>query len=111
MLDKKNTIEYKGKQYPIVFNINVLAEIQEKYGSVDAWTQLLNDENFKAIRWGFMVAINEGVDEFNEESDEKLNFLDEKQVGRLITSLGTDQSVIKLAEVLTDSLDEPDPNE
>ena len=40
MKDISKTLEYKGKEYKIIFNLNVMQAIQEAYGSLDNWANL-----------------------------------------------------------------------
>ena len=43
----KNTngkIRYKEKEYDVVFNFNVMEEIQAKYGTFDEWSELSSGE-------------------------------------------------------------------
>ena len=52
MLDRKKVIEVNGVSYPIVFNLNVMEIIQEKYGSIDAWSdKLTSDQAIADIKW------------------------------------------------------------
>ena len=41
MKDNVTYIEYKGKKYDIVFDINVIETLQIKYGSFNKWTELV----------------------------------------------------------------------
>ena len=41
---EKSIINYKGEEYELVFNLNVMEEIQEKYGSVQEWGELVEAE-------------------------------------------------------------------
>ena len=34
-------IEYKGKIYKLAFNMNVIETLQEKYGSFNKWSELI----------------------------------------------------------------------
>jgi len=40
MKDFNGEIQYKGKSYKLVFNLNVMEAIQEEYGSIDNWGAL-----------------------------------------------------------------------
>ena len=87
-------IEYKGRKYNVVFDMNVIETLQIKYGSFNKWSDLIqptkNGEecNIEALKFGFCEAINEGIDIANEDRENKLEFLTLKQVGRIITDLG-----------------------
>lgn len=95
-------IETDDRNYPIVFNINVMEEIQEAYGSVSAWGAIVeNAENgepkVKDLKIGLMLMINEGIDIENERTGHNEPMVSAKQVGRLITDVGFEKitNVIK----------------
>ena len=75
MKDINGKIQYKGKDYKMVFNLNVMEAIQEEYGSIDKWGELTGGEepNIKAVIFGFSAMLNEGIEIDNEEkgTDEK----------------------------------------
>lgn len=93
MQNKLTYIEANDKRYPIVFNINVMEEIQEAYGSVSAWGGIVEGDGngepkVKDLKIGLMFMINEGIDIENENTGRKDPFLNAKQVGRLIGEVG-----------------------
>lgn len=104
----KNKICYIGKEenkYPIVFNINVMEEIQEAYGSISAWGSLVEntkggEPKVKDLKVGLMYMINEAIDIENELKGEKRAFLTTKQVGRLIDNVGFEE-VFKAVKNIT----------
>lgn len=93
---KTNFIKYKGKEYELAFNLNVMEEIQEEYGSIAAWgelTEAAEEPNAKAVKFGLGAMINEGIDIYNEDHRDDEDFKErkpftEKQIGRLITEIG-----------------------
>ena len=52
-----NDFSCGNKNYKIAFNLNVMQEIQQEYGSVAKWCDLINDPNnnfdFKALIFWF----------------------------------------------------------
>lgn len=97
MVAKKKTndaIVYKGQEYHLAFNLNVMETIQEEYGSLDTWGKLTEGENgesnAKAVIFGFAAMLNEGVDIDNEDNGTDIKPLTLKQVGRLIGAVGMD---------------------
>lgn len=92
MQDKINHININGIEYPLVFNLNVMEKIQDKYETIEKWGELTDGKeheiNVKALKYGITEMINEGIDIENENQETKREFLTEKQVGRLITELG-----------------------
>lgn len=73
-------MEINGKTYNLLFSLNVLDEMQDRFGGYDRLDEAFNNENkdmIKDLRWLLTLVINEGLDEGEEE-------LTEKQVGKLI---------------------------
>ena len=93
MNNKLTYIEAENRRYPIVFNINVMEEIQEAYGSLSAWGAIVENADggepkVKDLKIGLMLMINEAIDIENEEKGEKAPMVTSKQVGRLISEVG-----------------------
>lgn len=101
----KNTVVYietEKRNYPLVFNLNVMEEIQEKYGSLDEWgkiTQGNGEPKVKDLKNGIMAMINEAIDIENEENGTNEPMLDEKKVGRIMTEVGIVEIVKKIQEI------------
>lgn len=115
---EKSYIDYKGVKYELVFNLNVMEEIQAEYGSVEAWGNLVEAEaepKAKDIKYGFTAMLNEGIDIYNEEhaDDEDFkarSFLTEKQVGRIISELGLVEAARRLNKQVIDSTKSDEKN-
>lgn len=110
---KKNTITYKGEEYALVFNLNVMEDIQEKYGSVEAWGDLVEAEDepkAKDIKYGFTAMLNEGIDIYNEENGTERPFFTEKQVGRIISEIGLSEAAKRLNDTVVDSTKSDEKN-
>ena len=110
---KKNTITYKGEEYALVFNLNVMEDIQEKYGSVEAWGDLVEAEDepkAKDIKYGFAAMLNEGIDIYNEENGTERPFFTEKQVGRIISEIGLSEVAKRLNDTVVDSTKSDEKN-
>ena len=93
MQNKLTYIEARDGRYPIVFNINVMEEIQEAYGSIGAWGAIVEnaeggEPKIKDLKIGLMMMINEAIDIENEETGKNRPFVNAKQVGRLIGEVG-----------------------
>lgn len=102
MQNKLTYIVTDDRKYPIVFNINVMEEIQEAYGSVSAWGGIVEnaeggEPRVKDLKIGLMLMINEGIDIENERTGQNVPMVTAKQVGRLISDVGFEAitSVIK----------------
>lgn len=73
----------RGKDYRLLFTLNALDEIQEKFGGYDKLGEVFNQNNpdwIKDTKWLLTLLINEGL----LEEDENAELLEEKQVGRMI---------------------------
>lgn len=108
MKDISKTLEYKGKEYKIIFNLNVMEAIQEEYGTLDKWAELTDggtggEPNAKAVIFGFTQMLNEGIDIANEENGTKEEPLTLKQVGRMLTAIGMDAAAQTMQEAVVDS--------
>ena len=101
----KNTVVYietEKRNYPLVFNLNVMEEIQEQYGSLDEWgkiTQGNGEPKVKDLKNGIMAMINEAIDIENEENGTKEPMMTAKQVGRMMTEVGIETIVRKIQAV------------
>lgn len=115
---EKSIINHNGIDYELVFNLNVMEEIQEKYGSVEAWGELVEAEEepkAKDLKYGFTAMLNEGIDIFNEEhaNDEGFKerpFFTEKQVGRIISEIGLANAAKTLNKTVIDSTKSEEKN-
>lgn len=107
MKDFNGKIQYKDKEYALVFNLNVMERVQEEYGSLDAWGKLTDgsggEPNAKAVIFGFTEMINEGIDIANEENGTDMKLLTRKQVGRMITEIGLMDATNALNETVIKS--------
>lgn len=107
MQDVIKTFTVDGKEYPIVFNLNVMQAIQEEYGTITEWGKLTDAEddepNAKAVIFGIREMINEGLDIRAEETGEEYKPLTLKQVGRLITALGLSGAAQTMNETVVES--------
>ncbi len=114
MNDVSKSIEYKGHKYKLVFNLNVMEEIQEEYGTVAKWGELTDgasgEPNAKAVIFGLAAMLNEGIDIDNEEKGEETKPLTLKQVGRMITEIGLETSTQKLNDVIIESTQSEEKN-
>lgn len=107
--DVFNEIEYKGNVYPLYFNLNVMEEIQNEYGTFDNWTDLVSGKDktkevdIKALKFGFKSMINEGIEIKNEDEGTDIKPFTDKQIGRLITEIGLMTANQKLIDTVVES--------
>ena len=95
-------IETEKKKIPLVFNLNVMEEIQEKYGTLEKWGEITTGDGepkVKDLKAGIMAMMNEAIDIENEENGTDEKPLSEKQVGRIMTEVGIKAIVEKIQEI------------
>ena len=116
MKEISKEFEYKGKEYKLVFNLNVMEVIQDQYGTLDNWGKLTDgaendgEPNAKAVIFGITAMLNEGIDIENEENGTEEKMLTNKQVGRMITEIGLQSSAQLMNGVVIDSTQSAEKN-
>lgn len=109
MLDKLKYIEANEVKYPLAYTLNVMENIQEKYGSIGEWANILQSKNgeasIKDLKWTFTEFINEGIDIENELKGQSTPFTNTKKVGRLLTAVGIDKVVDVIIDLVADKKD------
>ena len=116
MKEVSKALEYKGKKYNLVFNLNVMEVIQDKYGTLENWGKLTDgaendgEPNAKAVIFGITAMLNEGIDIENEENGTEEKMLTNKQVGRMITEIGLKSSAQLMNGVVIDSTQSAEKN-
>lgn len=115
MKSKLQEIEYNGKTYKLAFDLNVMEAIQDEYGSIEAWGKLIEPEgggepNIKALVFGVMEMINEGIDIDNDENGMDKKPLTHRQVARILTEVGLDTVTDKVQKSVIDSTEDDSKN-
>lgn len=115
MKEVQKEIEYKGIKYPLVFNLNVMEEIQEEYGSISKWGELTDGEetgepDIKALIFGITAMINEGIDIKNDEECTDIKPLTRKQAGRMLTEIGVENITADMNDVVIESTKNDEKN-
>ncbi len=114
MKKMRSEITYKEKKYNLVFNLNVMEEIQAEYKSLENWGNMTDgkngEPNVKAIIYGLTAMLNEGIDIDNEENGTNLKPFTHKQVGRLLTEVGLDEATAKLNQAVIESTKSDEKN-
>lgn len=108
-------IEYRGKTYRLVFDLNVMEAIQDEYGSIEAWGKLTDvdddkEPNVKAMVFGVMEMINEGIEIANEDNDADEKPLTHRQVARILTEVGLGAVTEKVQKSVIDSTEDDSKN-
>ena len=107
MLDKINYIETSEEKFPMAFTLNVMETIQEKYGSLEGWSRLIQREgetDIKALKFFLTEAINEGIDIENETASKKREPITPKKVGRILTEIGLSGTANKIMNTIIESI-------
>ncbi len=107
-------VEINGVDYPFIYSLNVMSAVQKKYGSMDKWSKIVEPKPIKnkkgemiqpepdleALIFFFTEAFNEGIEIENETKGNARQLLSQKQVGRLVTTLGLKEANQKLKEAV-----------
>lgn len=116
-MDKNNIkIKVGNKEYGIVFNLNVMEQIQEEYGTIEKWANMTDCEEPKAtpIIFSFWCMMNEAIDIENEEHEGEEGYprkeLTKKQVGRIITEYGLINATKDLQKTVVESTKSDEKN-
>lgn len=78
--DGRYSLELGGQERHLLFSLNALDEVQDKFGGYDKLTEMFNPENkdwIKNTKWLLTLLINEGAEDGEPE-------VTERQVGRWI---------------------------
>jgi len=113
MKDYSYSFNIDDKTYKLVFNLNVMEEIQSKYGTIQKWGNLTDkangEPNAKALIFGFTAMLNEAIEIENEEKGTNNPTFTLKQVGRLITKIGLSNASENLNNAITESVKDEHP--
>lgn len=108
--DGRYPVEIGGKTYHLLFSLNALDELQDKFGGYDKLAEAMSQDNkdwIKNTKWLLAMLINEGAEEGEPE-------VTERQVGRMIhTGNITDiqEAMLKAFSVGTSGTAEPEVGE
>ena len=105
MRDYRGSLTYKDHKYMMVFNLNVMEEIQREYGTVEKWGAMTDGDepDAAALKFGVLAMLNEGIDIENEETGSDLKPFTLKQIGRLLTEVGIDIAAGAMRDTVTES--------
>ena len=108
MVDKINYLETETEKFPLVFTLNVMEAIQEKYGTIEAWSNLIQrdgEPDIKALKFFITEAINEGLEIEAEKIGEKPKAITSKKAGRILTEIGLSGAANKIMATISDSVE------
>lgn len=78
--DGRYPVELNGNTYYLLFDLNALDAVQDRFGGYDKLDTIFNTDNpnmVKDLKWLFTLLINEGMEEGQAQ-------VTEQQVGKLI---------------------------
>ena len=108
MIDKIEYLTDGDKKYPIAFTLNVMERAEEEYGGVGKWVKLMrgSEPSYKALKFMILEMINEGIDIENDKlkENQKMDFMTSKQVGRLISRIGFEESGKQIFKLINTAL-------
>jgi dissimilatory sulfite reductase (desulfoviridin) alpha/beta subunit len=104
MIDKIRYLEDGKNKYPIAFTLNVMESLEDEYGGLKQWVELIDSDepSYKAIKFMVQEVIGEGQDILNQ-SDDKLS---SKEIGRLISRIGMEKVGEEIFKLIKESLPE-----
>lgn len=123
-MDKSGIIKWNGQEYKLVFNLNVMEQLQEEYGSVEEWGNLTDgvdaqgnriEPNAKATIYGITAMLNEGILIENEDNEDNEDYKPRKlltlrKVGRLITDIGMNEASKQMTQTVIESTKSDEKN-
>ena len=113
MKDYRATFALDDKEYGMVFNLNVMEQIQEEYGTIQKWGALTDGKsgevNAKALKFGLWAMLNEAIDIDNDENGGNEPNLTLKQVGRIVSRAGLQKSAETLNKAVVEATKEDAP--
>ena len=107
MIDKITYLETDSERFPLAFTLNVMESIQDEYGTLSEWSELIRNQkepNIKALKFFITEAINEGIDIENENSDEKRAPITSSKAGRIITEIGFQKVAKTINKMVSESV-------
>lgn len=108
--DGRYPVEIGGKTYHLLFSLNALDELQDKFGGYDKLAEAMSQDNkdwIKNTKWLLALLMNEGKEEGEPE-------ITERQVGRMIHTgniTEIQEAMLKAFSVGTSGTAEPETEE
>ena len=76
-------LETETEKFPLIFTLNVMESIQEKYRTIEAWSNLIQrdgEPDIKALKFFITEAINEGLEIEAEKTGKKMTPITAKKL-------------------------------
>ena len=112
---KGNALTIGKRTYNLVFSVNIIDDIQDRFDKpISELPTLLQDERmrFKVTKYLVCALVNEAVDIHNDTSDEKWEKVDERYIGRNMTTQNIATYTTVIMKTFADSAPkvDDDPN-
>lgn len=116
MLDELKYLETKNEKYPYIYSLNVMSVIQNEYGSLAKWGNLVepkdgSEANLQALIDFFTEAINDGIDLENEKTKNNRPFVTKRQTGRILAEVGFEKVTTSLKNAVVSNNSEETQNQ
>lgn len=116
MLDELKYLETKNEKYPYIYSLNVMSVIQNEYGSLAKWGNLVepkdgSEANLQALIDFFTEAINDGIDLENEKTKNNRPFVTKRQTGRILAEAGLEKVTTSLKNAVVSNNSEKTQNQ
>lgn len=105
MKDISDKLTYKGKDYKLVFDFNVMEDLQEKYGTFNKWIEeaygkKTGEPSVKALAFAIASMVNNAIEIDNEDRapEEAEKPITTRQANRMLTALAAEgglENVVK----------------
>lgn len=105
MKDIMDKLEYKGKEYKLIFDLNVLQEVQDEYGTLakmleEAYGKKTGEPSIKALSFIIMSMANEAIDIENENTVTPAPLINQKMANRMLTEFIQKNSVDNVVKLI-----------
>ena len=107
MVDKITYLETNSEKYPLAFTLNVMESIQNEYGSLSNWSELIQnakEPNIKALKFFITESINEGIDIENDRINGNRAFISSSKAGRILTEIGLQKVANTITKMIAQSM-------
>ena len=99
--------ETDSEKYLLAFTLNVMESIQNEYGSLSNWSELIQnakEPNIKALKFFITESINEGIDIENDRINGNRAFITSSKAGRLLTKIGLQKVANTITKMIAESM-------
>ena len=107
MIDKITYLETDSERYQLAFTLNVMESIQNEYGSLSNWSELIQnakEPNIKALKFFITESINEGIDIENDKINGNRAFITSSKAGRILTEIGLQKVANTITKMIAQSM-------